>query len=94
MEKYKYEKDWCIKITSANKDLVREYLKECKEKAYSADKYIGGFKWTIGTYYGIIYDGKPYGSTIQTNVSRNIISDEEFLKMVQRTEVVDNYEMY
>lgn len=88
--KQKYKKDWCILITTENKEKVKQYLS-------SLDTNIKNYSWSIGAYYGIVQDGYVYGSGAQVRVSHNLITDKEFDEMVQYFSLqvfLDNYEIY
>lgn len=86
------KKNWCVQITPENRIVVRDFLKNIPTK--NGDIPIEDFRWNTGSYYGILYDGTSFGSVVQSNVSKNRLSDEAFMDMMKNANTVDEYEMY
>lgn len=75
-----YTKNWCVKITPENREIVKSYL------------YVRNYSYSLGAYYGIDRFGNKVGSSIQEQVSYKLLTMDEFLTMVNGNQ--DNYEIY
>ena len=88
------EKDWCIKITTDNRNDVKNFIGQLK--TLDSNRPLADLLWSIGAYYGVTKKGYGWGHRDFGEVSENILTQKQFDLMVKNHNnvVVDNYEMY